>query len=100
MFAEDDGPLDSGKAAREPIMDCSTTTVSMGLVTGQLASDRPYDQSPGEALARTGVTRQSGRAGFRAATYQKLKVAEKHRPLSGPMHASPYIIVEEQWTTL
>jgi len=35
---------------------------------------------------------------FRA--YQKLKVAEKHRPLSGHQHASPYIIVEEQWTTL
>jgi len=49
VIAEDDGPLDSGKAAREPSMDCSATTVSIGLVTGQLASDRPYDQSPGEA---------------------------------------------------
>ncbi len=29
-----------------------------------------------------------------------LEVAEKHRPLSGHMHASPYITVEEQWTTL
>jgi hypothetical protein len=34
-------------------------------------------------------------SGFRAATHQKLKVAEKHSPLSGHMHASPYIIVEE-----
>jgi hypothetical protein len=60
-----------------------------------------YDQTLGEPLAGTGRYAEVAESRFRApATYQKLKVAEKHRPLSGHMHASPYIIVEEQWTTL
>jgi hypothetical protein len=42
----------------------------------------------------------SHRASGRQLRIKKLKMAEKHWPLGGHMHASSYIIVEEQWTTL
>ncbi len=65
-------------------------------VSGQLPDGRPYDQSLGEPLARTGRYAKVAESGFRAAaTYQKFKVAERRSPLSGHMHASPYVIVEE-----
>jgi hypothetical protein len=62
----------------------------------QLPDGRPYDQTLGRATCTDRAICKVAESGFRApATYQKLKVAEKHRPLSGHMHASPYIIVEE-----
>jgi hypothetical protein len=96
----------SARRVRLPEFDAGIC-VPLGELTGTPFSGpnfqlcRPYDQTLGEPLARTGRYAKVAESGFRApATYQKLKVAEKHSPLSGYMHASPYIIVEEQWKTL
>ena len=48
-----------------------------------------YDQTLGEPLAGTGRYAEVAESRFRApTTYQKLKVAEKHSPLSGHMRAA------------
>ena len=76
-------------------LNVALISCSLGLCPDH-AHKRPYDQSLGKPLARTGRYAKVAESGFRtAATYQKFKVADRRSPLSDHMHASPDIIVEE-----